>query len=161
MASTIKLASYPSAVAITITLASLASGSSYQSAAVDNTTDLYIDAMVYVKVKLQTGTPSGDKMVYLYVAGSEDGTNYPYPATGSNGSITMIFPPNVRSLGNIYCPDSGGLSFPSSPFSVAAAFQGLMPRKWSLIVQNATGVTFSATEGDHTKEYTGQPVQIV
>jgi hypothetical protein len=139
---------------ITCTLASLGAASR-ESTSVDNGTNLYLDALVQLQIKLQTGTPTGDKAIYVYAYGSEDGTDYTDNATGSDASITLRSPTNLRPLGVIACPDSGALTYRSHPMSVAAAFGGVLPRKWGIVVQNLTGVTLSATEGDHEKRYTG------
>jgi hypothetical protein len=39
--------------------------------------------------------------------------------------------------------------------SVAAAFGGILPRKWGIVVRNYTGFALSATEGDMSYTYTG------
>jgi len=152
----IKLA-YASSTAIPITLASLASSATAgrEGTASDNGTNLYIDALVQVKVKLQTGTPVNDKAVYIYVYGSEDGTTYTDNASGTDAAITLRDPPVMALLGAISCPDSGALTYESQPMSVAQAFGGILPRKWGIVVRNYTGVAFSATEGDHSAKYTG------
>jgi hypothetical protein len=141
----------------TLTLASLASSATAgrESTVVDNTSDLFIDAMVQVKVALQSGTPSVDKAVYVYAYGSEDGSTYTDNATGSNAAITLRAPTAMRLIGVIPCPDSGALTYEGQPMSVASAFGGILPRKWGIVVRNYTGVTLSATEGDHSYKYSG------
>ena len=34
-------------------------------------------------------------------------------------------------------------TYTSEPLSVAAAFGGVMPRKWAIVVENRTGIAFS------------------
>lgn len=152
----IKLA-YGTSTSFTLTLASLASSATAarESTAIDNSSDLFIDALVQVKVALQTGTPANDKAVYLYVYGSEDGSTYTDNATGSDAAITLRTPTCLQIVGIIPCPDSGGLTYESQPFSVAGAFGGYLPRKWGIVVRNYTGVTLSATGGDHSAKWTG------
>ncbi len=153
---------FGSSTAITCTLASIAgAGSARESTAVDNGTNLFLDVMVYLAIKLQSGSPSGDRAIFIYAYGSEDGTNYGDNATGSDAALTLRTPTNLRPLGTINCPDSGALTYKSGPMSLAAAFGGVIPRKWGVVVQNLTGVTFSATEGDHAKSYTGIYYQTV
>ena len=149
---------------ITCTLASLTSSltAGRESTAVDNSSpNLFLDVMVHVAVKLQTGTPSSDRCVYVYAYGSEDGTNYTDNATGSDAALTLRAPTNLRPLGQIQTPDAGGLTYKSGPMSLAAAFGGIIPRKWGIVIINSSGVTLSATEGDHTKSYTGIYYQTV
>ena len=154
---------FGTSTAFTLTLASLASSSTAgrESTAVDNTSNLFVDALVRLQCKLQTGSPANDKAIYVYAYGSEDGTNYTDPATGSDAAITLRAPTNLRLIGVISTPDSGGLTYKGGPFSVAQAFGGVLPRKWGIVVQNYSGVTLSATEGDHAYTYTGIHYQSV
>jgi hypothetical protein len=148
---------YGTSTSLTLTLASLASSATAgrESTAIDNTSNLYLDAIVQVKVALQSGTPANDKAVYVYAYGSEDGSTYTDNATGSDAAITLRAPTNLRVIGVIECPDSGALTYESSPMSVAPVFGGILPRKWGIVVRNYTGVALSATEGDHSYKYTG------
>jgi hypothetical protein len=148
---------FGTSTAITITLASLASSATAarESTVIDNTTNLFLDALVFVQIALQTGTPANDKAVYVYAYGSEDGSEYTDNATGSDAAITLRDPTNLRLIGIVNCPDSGGLTYKSNPMSVAVAFGGLMPRKWGIVIRNYTGVTLSATGGAHEARYTG------
>jgi len=140
---------------ITCTLASLASGSSRESTAIDNTSDKFEDAQVYLAIKLPAGSPGADKCIYVYAYGSADGTNYTDNATGSNAAVTLRIPTNLRLIGAIATPDSGGLTYKYVIGSVAAAFGGLLPPKWGIVVYNMTNLTFDSTEGNHTKKYRG------
>lgn len=148
---------YQSSQNFTLTLASLASSATggRESTAVDNTTNKFLDAICQVSCKLQTGTPGNDKAIYIYAYGSVDGTNYTDNATGSDAAITLRDPTNLRLVGTIPVPDSGGLTYESQPFSVAQAFGGILPPKWGIVVRNYTGVALSATESDHFYKYRG------
>lgn len=146
---------FGTSTAMTCTLASLTEGSARECTAVDNTTDKFLDALVHFNIKLQTGTPASDKAINIYVYGSEDGTDYTDNATGSDAAITLRSPTNLRLIAIIHTPDSGGLTYKSHPINIAAAFGGPMPRKWGIVIENKTNITFSATEGDHTKEFSG------
>lgn len=149
--SDIKLAYGTASQAITMTLASLANGSAREATAVDNTTNKFLDAIVYLKIALQAGTPSSEKVLKVYFYCSEDGTNYSHPATGADAAIT----PSSNLFGPflIYTP-TGGVAY-NAVISAAQFFGGILPPKWGIAVQNATGVALSATAGDHTKEYRG------
>jgi hypothetical protein len=149
------MADYASSATITISPASLAQNAARESTAIDNGTNEYDDAMVYVHIKLQAGTPASDKAINVYAYGSEDGTNYGDNATGSDAAVTMRSPHNFRLIGVISTPDSGGLTYKSHPMSVAAGFAGVMPRKWGIVIHNRTNIAFSATGGDHAASYTG------
>jgi hypothetical protein len=148
---------YATSTGITITLASLASGSTTarESTAIDNTTNKYVDAMVYLAIKLATGTPANDKAIYVYFYGSEDGTNFTDNATGTDAALTLRSPTNLRGPFVISTPDAGALTYKAVIGSVASFFGGIMPRKWGIVVNNFTGLSFDATEANHTKTYTG------
>lgn len=152
---------FGSSTSLTITLASLGATASRESTAVDNTTNLFLDALVYVKVKLATGTPSADKALYVYAYGSEDGTNYGDNATGTDAALTMRIPTNLRLIGVINTPDSGALTYKSQPMSIAQAFNGVLPRKWGIVVTNASGLALDATGSNHSASYTGVYYQTV
>lgn len=155
--------SYDTSTAITITLASLASSAtaSRESTSIVNTTNLYIDAMVYLAIPLQTGTPANDKAIYVYFYESEDGTNYTDNATGTDAALTLRSPTNLRGPFVISTPDSGALTYKAVIGSVASFFGGVMPRKWGIVVNNFTGLTLNATEGNLIKTYTGITETIV
>lgn len=142
---------------ITCTLASLASSTTAgrESTAIDNSSNLYVEALVRLHCKLQAGSPGADKTIYVFAYGSEDGTNYTDNATGSDAALTLRSPSNLRLVGTIATPDSGGLTYKSHPISLAAAFNGVMPSKWGIVILNTSNVTLSATEGDHAKAYNG------
>lgn len=139
----------------TITLASLASSATAgrESAEIDNTTDLYLDALVYVKTVLQAGTPANDKAVYVYAYGGNNGTDYPDAVTGANAAITLNDPTQLRLVGVINAPTSAGTF--DGYFSVAAAFGGVLPPWWGIAVRNYTGIALSATEGNHAYTWRG------
>lgn len=146
---------YGTSTAFTITLASLATGSARESTAIDNTTNLYLDALVYVKAKLQAGAPATSAYIAVYAYASEDGTNYTDNATGTNAALTMRTPTNLKLIGLIVTPTANGATWKSNPMSVAAAFGGILPRKWGIVVENQSGFAISATEGDNAYSYTG------
>jgi hypothetical protein len=151
----IKLA-YASSQAFTLTLASLGSSATdgRESTAIDNTTNLYVDALVQIKVKTSASALANDKAVYVYAYGSEDGSTYTDPATGSDAAISLPTPTNMRLIGVIACP-AVSTTYESQPMSVATAFGGYLPRKWGIVVRNYTGQNLDATEGSHSYSYTG------
>jgi len=148
-----------SASNITISLApagvGLASGSAREATAVDNGTNLYLDAEVQLAIKLAAGSPAGAKAIYVYAYASADGTNYDDNATGSDNAITLRSPTNFKLVKTINTPDSGGLTYKAVVPSIAAAFAGILPKKWGIVIENQSGVALSNTEGDHTKQYVG------
>lgn len=145
------------AQAITITLASLASAAARESATIDNATNKYLDALVEAKVKTNATAPASDKAVYVYVWGSVDYTataTYPDRVTGADAGITPDSPTQLRLLNVIYCP-AAATSYQMEPSSVAAAFGGVLPAKWGIVVVNATGNALDATAGNFEAQYQG------
>lgn len=143
---------FGSSTPLTITLDTLADSAARECTAVDNTTNLYQDVLVSLSIPLATGTPVNFQALYVYAYASEDGTNYGDNATGSDAALTMRVPTNLRNIGGIQTPTSGGLTWKSHPMSVARAFGGVLPRKWGIVVQNLTGLAFGI---GCTASYTG------
>jgi hypothetical protein len=108
----------------------------------NNTTNKPVDVLVeYVATVAASST--GNKQIVLFVQGSLDGTNWPpmpTSATDTTHDTSMI------QLGTI--PTNGGASSetvrPPKPFSVAAAFNYMMPPYWRLFVKNDCGVALSS-----------------
>ncbi len=144
--------SYASSASITCTLDSLANGSARECTAVDNGTNKYVDAELYLAIPLAAGTPGSDKAINVYFYASEDGTNYTDNATGSDAAVTLRSPSNLLGPFVIATPDSGALTYKAVVASVARFFGGVLPRKWGFVVENRTGLAFGT---GCVKSYTG------
>lgn len=144
------------ATAITCTLAGLGSGASRESAWVDNTSNLFLDALIQVKIKTNASALGSDKAVYIYAAAITDPTSpvYPDTCTGSDGTITMNNPTQLPLLGVIWCP-TAATSYVMAPKSIAYLFGGTLPPKWGLVINNATGQALDATTGNFLVAYQG------
>jgi hypothetical protein len=141
---TIQKPSYGASVALAVTnLHSLASHATngWQSASVDNTADLALGVLITVTIVLVAGAPAADKTVYVYVYESEDGTNFTDNATGAQAALTRRDPTNMRLIGTIACPDSGGLTY-KQVFTYAPP---VMPRKWGVYLNNVTNVALASS----------------
>ena len=57
-----------------------------------------------------------------------------------------------RVIGNIKCV-ANSTTYYGGPFSVAAAFGGLLPQRWGIVIVNNTGATLDASVG--AAEYQG------
>lgn len=153
--------SYTSASsAMTITnLNSMATSATaaWQSDAIDNTTNKYLDYLFRVKIAAVNTAPANSKALILWVAPLLDTGGSDYDSTGSdvpsgsNGTITI---PDFTSLAlPIY--RLGRLNYPTQnkvltkTFSVAAAL-GFVPPKFSLVIANHTGFT-TASSGNEIK----------
>lgn len=134
---------------ITITANSLGSASARESTVVDNGTNLYLDAIVRVSVSV--GTVAAPKEVRIYVYGSEDGSVYEDPATGSDAAITLEDPPVMKLARIIPVPTSSKVY--EAVFTVAQCFGGTMPRKWGIVIDNQSGAALAAS--NNSASYSG------
>lgn len=150
--------------AITCTITSLTNGSSASGAgrssvAVDNTSNEFLDALVQVKVKTSASALANDKAVYVYAYGTSDGgTDYTDGAPGTDSAFTGTNPPNMKLLGVINAVASS-TTYVGGPWSVAAAFGGVLPDHWGIYVVNFTGQTLDASVG--SAWYQGVEAQVV
>ena len=60
---------FATSATITCTLASLATASARGCAAIDNGSNKYVDAMLSLALKLQTGTPGSDQVINVWFYG--------------------------------------------------------------------------------------------
>jgi hypothetical protein len=150
---TVKPAYSGSATALTITLASLANNAYRQSTAVDNSTNLYIDALITGKIETGSGS-SATGYVSLYLFGY-DGTEYSNNAGASDAAFTPDAQANLLPIYTLSTPAASTEYY--LPPILVATFAGLLwlPQKWGIIVLNATGAALNATSGNHLIEYQG------
>lgn len=136
--------------AITITLNSLASSGTVgrASTAIDNSTNLYLDALVTITLSQSASAVANDKTIYVFAYGSIDGTTYPEGITGSDAGYTILgsagaLTTALRLIGSI--PAVASDTNMHGPFPVAPAFGGFLPSKWGIIVLNYGGQTLAGS----------------
>lgn len=141
--------------AITVTLASLANNSSRESTAIDNSSNLFLDALVGGKIKSPASATATTGIVAVYAYGTTDGgTTYSDTASGTDAAITLTVPPNAKLIGIINVV-ANAVTYEFGPFSVASAFGGVLPDHWGLIFENKTGGTLDTTGSNHAVHYQG------
>jgi hypothetical protein len=125
----------------------------WTSASVDNSSNLYLDALVSVHVAAVNTAPANSKALFLYAYGSTDGSIFTSTGTsggtvGTEGALTF---PDVTTL-PVVMPLLGVIPYPvqnkaldAGPFSVARAFGGVLPRAWGVAIINHTGMTLAAS----------------
>lgn len=156
MASTLKPV-YAASSALTWTsAATLANGSASGCAAVDNTVNLYDDALVSILATIAAGAVASDKLINVWFASSEDGSTWP----GTNGAsdnyggtdaAVSLQNPTVYRAPFVQATPAGGLQTKIIIPSVLKFLGGLvMPRKWGLIIENRTGLAFTALSASYT-----------
>lgn len=132
--------------AIACTITALANNGARSSAAIDNTATLYLDALVQLKVKTGASGTTTTGAVYVYAYGTADGgTTYP-EGCGTDTGVTLTSPPNLRLIGVVNAV-ANATTYNSEPMSVAAAFGGVLPDHWGIVVENKTGGALDAAVG--------------
>lgn len=123
------------------TVAASLAASNYDStgAAYNSTTNKPADTL-FEYIATVAANSTGNKQVVLFVLGSLDGTFGPGPSSTSDTTHDT----SMRLLGII--PTNGGASSETvrGQFSVAAAFGGLPPAYWRVVVKNDCGVALSS-----------------
>jgi hypothetical protein len=76
----------------------------------------------------------------------DGGTTYSDSVGASDAGATLTSPPNLRLIGFINVV-ANSITYNAGPFSVAAAFGGVLPDHWSIVVQNQSGATLDASVG--------------
>jgi hypothetical protein len=141
---------------ITCTINSLANSATVgrQSTVIDNSSNLYVDALVLVSITNPSSGQASPNSVYVYLFGSPDGTYYTQDdgAMGaSDAAYTVNSPSNLKGPFAMYCPTASKVY--NEMFSVASFFGGVMPYKWGIVVVNNTGATLASS--GNLAEYTG------
>ncbi len=147
---------YATPVALTHTPASLGDGSFDGSLAVDNGTNLYLDALV--GGFLTTGTsPTSGEAILIYLYGTWDnGTTYTAGMDGTDGDAPDAGEEdNLVLIKTIVVDGTSDHRYEWGPVSVASAFGGIIPEEWGIVLKNDSGVTLNATAGNHETKYTG------
>jgi hypothetical protein len=144
--------------AMTFTIGSLTSSGTVgrESTVVDNTTTLYIDALVDFSIGYPNSAPANDKAIYVYCHGSLDGTNYIEGLTGADAGYTIkgaagALTTGMRLIGVI--PAIQNVTARYGPFSIAQAFGGVMPAKWGLVLLNYSGQTLGTCSAQYRGVY--------
>ena len=134
---------YGAATTVTVTsITTLANSGAGTSGTVDNTTDLFLDALVEF-ICTPAAAPSATGYVEIYVKGSIDNTdfdddsNHKWVASLAMGSTATTARKRV--------------------FSVASAFGGAMPPFWQVYVRNSSGAAFTSA----SLSYRGMKAQSV
>lgn len=113
-------------------LSTLTNGSYATSDAFNCTTDDPLD--VIVEVAATPGSVSGNKQAVVFALASLDGTNY---QTGTNSTDEAV----MNYVGSL--PLTSNTTLQRKMFSVAAAFGGVLPAYFKIVVKNDCGSTFT------------------
>lgn len=134
--------------------ATLANTNAAGCAAIDNTSNLFLDAYVYIAAAV--GTVASPKVINIYGSFSEDGTNYLGNSattdaySGTDAAVTLGSP-------TIF---TAPFYFPTQQSSVTAKLVIpsvckllgvlILPRKWGLIIENQSGAALTSLSATYT-----------
>lgn len=143
----IKIA-YASRAQLTWTLASLGSSATAgrESTAIDNTTNLYDDALVTLDIVYPNSAPANHLGMYVFGYGY-DGSDYGGYATGSDAAYTFDdITAKGQNLPMLRFVTMIQNKTQKCQFTVAAGFGGVLPLKWGLVALNYSGQTLTSGE---------------
>jgi hypothetical protein len=148
--------SYGANVAMTITLAALASNvgltTGRQSTTANNVADLADDSLV--SFKITTGASPTAGAIFLYTFASVDGgTNYSGNAAATDGALTPVQVAQLRLLDTVSTNSTSNITYKSGPYSIAQAYGGTVPPSWGVFVMHNTVAALNATAGNFTVQY--------
>lgn len=155
---------FGSATAFTKTNANLASSATagWMSNAIDNSTNLYDDALVTIELAAVNTAPANSKAIFLYAYALIDTGGSAYTSTGSatpSGSEGTLTFPDVTANA-IPMPLLGVVPYPTQntainagPFSVAKCFGGILPAKWGVAMVGYSGMTLNVTNIKYIEFY--------
>ena len=138
-------------------LHSLASSATagWQSAEVDNTSNLFLDALVQCVLDFANSAPANSKGVFVYAAGGLETGKLSNPFSGSEGTLTLTdvatTGQNAKRIGFIHYNTADEV-VESSPMSVANGF-GWLPPFWAIGLMNHSGAALAAS--GNTVKYRG------
>lgn len=149
---TVLTTTYSSNTAITLDLSSLGSSATFvagqESGQIDNTTNMYVDALVNVKgiIGHASTAPTIGQYIGVWVWGADtslattaidvlDGTS----SAETLGHVSVLNSLRLAGVASVTVA-TAALTYYIQPFSVASLFGGVMPKFWGLFVaHNHTG----------------------
>lgn len=144
-----------SAPFVVTNLASLATDTNllagWQSAFVDNATNLSDDELITGVIKAGSSAPTVNTTIEVWVYATLDDTpTYPDTITGSQGAVTLTST-NTKNSGLalaavIVVDATANRLYALKPTSVASLFGGNMPKRWGVYITHNTAVALGTTQ---------------
>jgi hypothetical protein len=146
---------YAASAALTWTPESLANAAYDFSAAVDNTTNKYVDALV--SGKLTTGTsPTNGNIITIYAYAEDGNGQYSAGISGTDGGTPGAGEQtNLPVIATIIVDATSNHTYEWGPISLAQFFGGVLPPKWGIGCLNGSGVALNATGSNQAARYQG------
>lgn len=160
-------ASTTDTTALSITLASLATSATLvagrQSAVVDNSSNLYLDAILSGQITTGTSPTGGRIEVWAWGLLKQASSAETYPVAGasalgaSDAAATFdVEQKRALALASVIAVNTtSDRAYAVNPVSVASLFGGALPMFWGVFVTHSTGVNLNATAGNHWLHYLG------
>ena len=155
---------YAADAQLTITLTGLATSSDFtagrESTAVDNSSTLYVDALLSGKITVGT-TPTITTQILVYVFSPiNDTPTYPDVMDGTDSAETITSAGVGRGFLKLAAvldvsATTSDRVYPFGQVSIAQLFGGVMPKTWAVFVTHNTGVNLNITATNHEISYQG------
>lgn len=150
----VQTTTYGTRAVLTCTLASLGNGAYREATEVDNGTDQAVDGVLAGTVTTGT-TPTNGNTISIFVSGSDGTTARSGNLTGTDSTLTVAGEQTQFVLAQVITVDAtSNHTYEWYIGSIAALFGGVMPKKFSVIILNSSGVALNATGGNHSIAYT-------
>lgn len=134
----------------------------WQSAEIDNTSNLYLDSMVQVVLDFANTAAANSKCAYVFAASGIETGKLSNPFSGSEGTLTLVDvtanAQNARVLGIIPYTTTDEIA-EGSPMSVATSCGGVMPPYWAVGIINHSGAALHSA--NNTVKYRGVYATVV
>lgn len=156
--------SYAASANLSITLASLATSSTLvsgaESAVIDNTSNLYLDALLGGLVTVGTNPTAGTRIEVWCYAPRNDTPDYPdvFDGTASAETVTSVAIKAAalrQAAVMVVDATTSDRGYYFGPVSVANLFGGVLPSRWGVFVTHNTGANLNSTASNHEISYTG------
>lgn len=134
----------------TMTLDSLADGSARQSTLINNATNDYPAAIIYLAIMSSSSAPTAGTVYEIYLVRGDDPASSTHRTDGAGASDAAITIENAPLLGTIVVTNSTNKSF-YGEFDTSSL--GPLGPEWGIAVKNATNQALNTTEGNHFKGY--------
>ena len=120
----------------------------WESGAIDNTTNKYLDYLISGKITVESaGLAAGE--IRVYCVGMLDDSNWPDVFDGTESAETITdteIRDSICKLGAVITTDTtASRVYNFGPFSVANLFGGVCPAKFVLFITQSTGTTLETT----------------
>jgi hypothetical protein len=153
---------YASSADFTITLASLATSSTWvagrEATSVSNTTNKYIDYLLSGSIMTGT-TPTVNTRIEVWVVAKLNDSTWPDVFDGTDSAETTTTRALLESHGRLAASmtvtATSNVAYSFSNVSVASLFGGSMPKEFTVFVTHNTAVNLNSTGGNHVISHTG------